>query len=114
MAQDRDDSTRLDAVAGLDDTQPLMYLAGGSRMILPMPTTIYAILARSANAGRDVPASVKGTYKDIQPGTMALLTLLRGTGKQAAMIHVAWRTMDHDQPSDVMTIDEAQRCFNII
>ena len=79
-----------------------------------MPTTIYAMLARSANASRDVPASVEGSYKDIQPGTMALLTLLRGTDDHADMIHVAWRTMDHEQPSDVMTIDEVERYFNVV
>ena len=78
------------------------------------PKTIYAMLARSANAGRDVPASLKGTYKDIQSGTMALLTLLHGTDDHADMIHVAWRTMGHEQPSDVMTIDEAESHFSLV
>ena len=79
-----------------------------------MPTTIYEMLARSANAGRDVPASVKGRYKDIQPGTKVLLTLLHGAGDQADMIHVAWRTMNHEQPSDVMTIHEVEGYFDVV
>ena len=78
-----------------------------------MPTTTYAMLARPANAGRDVPASLKGAYKNIQPGTMALLSLLRGDGDRADMIHVAWRTMVHDQPNDVMTLDEAEEYFDL-
>jgi len=58
----------------------------------------------------DVPASLKGAYKDIQPGTMVLL---RGADGQADMIHGGWRTMDHEQPSNVMTIDEAVRFFHV-
>ena len=33
---------------------------------------------------------------------------------QANMIHVAWRTMDHGQPSDVMTIEEAERHLRLV
>lgn len=78
-----------------------------------MPTTIYAILAHAANGGRDLPASVIGRFKDIPTGTRALLTLLRGAKDETDVIHVAWRTMDHEQPSDVMTIEEAERYLRL-
>jgi len=79
-----------------------------------MPTPIYAQLANAANGGRDLPASVTGRFKDIPTGTKALLTRLRGVDGQPALVHVAWRTMDHGQPSDVMTVEEAERCLHLV
>jgi len=78
-----------------------------------MPTTIYRMLAGSANEGCDVPATLTRRFKDLSPGTMALLTLLRTNKGDAGMIHVAWRTMAHDQPADVMTIDDAEHHFRL-
>ena len=79
-----------------------------------MPTTIYTALANAANGGRDLPATLTGRFKDIPAGTSALLTLLRRARDKTDMIHVAWRTMDHGQPSDVMTIDEAERHLRLV
>ena len=79
-----------------------------------IPPTIYAMLVQSANHGLDLPATLKRRFKDIPPGTMALLTLLRGADDQAAMIHVAWRTMAHGQPSDVLTVAEAEGFFKVV
>ena len=79
-----------------------------------MPTTIYTLLAHAANEGCDIPATLIGHFKDMAPGTRALLSLLRGTGGKPDMIHIAWRTMAHDQPADVMSLDEAEARFDII
>jgi len=79
-----------------------------------MSTTIYTQLANATNGGRDLPAALTGRFKDIPTGTRALLTLLRRAKGKADMIHVAWRTMDHGQPSDVMTIDEAERHLRLV
>ena len=76
-------------------------------------TTIFQRPARTAKVLRDIPARSKGTYKGIQPGTMALLSLLPSEHGERDMLHVAWRTMVHDQPSDVMTLDEAGVFFDL-
>ena len=79
-----------------------------------MPTPIYTQLANAANGGCDLPAALAAGFKDIPPGTMALLTRLRGVDGRPDLVHVAWRTMAHDQPADVMTLDEAEARFCII
>ena len=88
------------------------------RKVLP-PThrrgtmTIFEQAVRTALALRDIPARSKITYNGIQSGTMALLSLLPGQHDRCDMLHVAWRTMVHDQPSDVMTMDEARIFFDL-
>ena len=59
---------------------------------------------------QDVPQQLIHAYKDIPPGTMALLSLLICEDQNADRIHVAWRTA-HDHRVDVLTIDEAQPIF---
>ncbi len=59
---------------------------------------------------QDVPQQLVHPYKDIPPGTMALVSLLICEDENAERIHVAWRTAD-DHRIDVLTIDEAQLIF---
>lgn len=73
-----------------------------------MPPSSRDLLAISPSTGCDMPATLKAPYKDIPAGTMALLTRLRRVDGGPAMIHVAWRTMAHDPPSDILTIEEAR------
>lgn len=77
------------------------------------PTTIFGQAVRTANTLLDIPARSKSTYNGIQSGTMALLSLLPGQYDRCDMLHVAWRTMVHDQPSDVMTMNEAKVYFDL-
>lgn len=79
-----------------------------------MPTKLYTILVNAANGDRDLPASVNGRFKGIPAGTRALLTLLPSAKDKPDMIHVVWRTMGHGQPSDVMTVDEAERYLRLV
>lgn len=79
-----------------------------------MPITICTELANTTNGGRDLPTALKGPAKDIPAGTKALLTLLRVAKDQADMIHIAWRTIDHGQPCDVMTVDEAEHYLRLV
>ena len=72
-----------------------------------MPLSTIDPLAISSDSGVDVPATLKTLYKDIPAGTMALMTFMNSAGKRPAMVHVTWRTMSHEQPSDMLTIDEA-------
>jgi len=79
-----------------------------------MPQAIYTMLANAANNGCDLPATLTGCFKDMRPGTMALLTLLRSASGKPNMIHVAWRTMCHEQPADVMTIGDVESNFAMV
>lgn len=77
------------------------------------PRLSAASLIEAANSYHDLPARVRRAYKDIQPGTWALLTLLPGRTREEDMIHIAWRTMAHNQPSDVMTTSEVAGYFDV-
>ena len=60
---------------------------------------------------KDVPQRLVRNFKDVAPGTMAMLTLQPADDDQHTdMIHVAWRTAN-DHRVDVITIDDANRHF---
>ena len=59
----------------------------------------------------DLPVVARHAYKGVQPGTWALLTALPTKEGNGKLLHIAWRNMDHDQLSDVMTLEEAMELF---
>lgn len=61
----------------------------------------------------DMPARIKRAYKDIRPGTWALLTCLQCRSAGGYLIHIAWQTLEHNQPSDVMAASEVAEYFDL-
>ena len=69
---------------------------------------------RTGTLCRDLPVVARHAYKGVQPGTWALLTSLSNTEGKGRLLHVAWRNMDHDQLSDVITLEEAAELLEAV